>query len=88
MANSNIPYLSGKIFVCKFVPIFRTDENPSGSCQPCSNNIHITYDDNTAAHWATVLIHVYNNVRPPTLGYCKFIMLIEQRQIYNLNRKC
>ena len=32
--------------------IFRTDENPFGSCQPCSNNIHITYDDNTSAHRA------------------------------------
>ena len=40
--------------VCKFAYIFRTDENPFGSCQPCSNNTHITYDDNTAAHWATV----------------------------------
>ena len=40
--------------MCKFVYIFRTDENPFGSCQPCTNNIHITYDDNTAAHWATV----------------------------------
>ena len=29
--------------------IFRTNENSSGSCQPCSNNIHIYYD-NTAAH--------------------------------------
>ena len=38
--------------MCKFVYIFRTDENPFGSCQPCSNNIHITYDDNTAAHRA------------------------------------
>ena len=35
--------------MCKFVYIFRTDEIPFGSCQPCSNNIHITYDDNTAA---------------------------------------
>ena len=34
--------------MCKFVYIFRTDENPFGSCQPCSNNIHITYDDNTS----------------------------------------
>ena len=33
--------------MCKFVYIFRTDENPSGSCQPYSNNIHIMfYDDN------------------------------------------
>ena len=39
--------------MCKFVYIFRTDENPFGSCQPCSNNIHITYDDNTSAHRAT-----------------------------------
>ena len=39
--------------MCKFVHIFRTDENPFGSCQPCSNNIHITYDDNTSAHRAT-----------------------------------
>ena len=45
--------LSRNIFVCKFVYIFRTDENPFGSCQPCRNNIHITYDDNTAAHRAT-----------------------------------
>ena len=49
----NFPCLSRNIFVCKFVYIFRTDENPFGSCQPCSNNIHITYDDNTAAHRAT-----------------------------------
>ena len=46
---SNFPCLSRNIFVCKFVYIFRTDEIPFGSCQPCSNNIHITYDDNTAA---------------------------------------
>ena len=39
--------------MCKFVYIFCTDENPFGSCQPCSNNIHITYDDNTTAHRAT-----------------------------------
>ena len=50
---SNFVCLSRNIFVCKFVYIFRTDENPFGSCQPCSNNIHITYDDNTAAHRAT-----------------------------------
>ena len=50
---SNFPCLTRNIFVCKFVYIFRTDENPFGSCQPCSNNIHITYDDNTSAHRAT-----------------------------------
>ena len=27
--------------MCKFVYIFRTDENLSGSCQPLSINIHI-----------------------------------------------
>ena len=41
--------------MCKFVYIFRTDQNPFGSCQPCGNNIHITYDDNTSAHRATVV---------------------------------
>ena len=41
--------------MCKFVYIFRTDEIPFGSCQPCSNNIHITYDDNTAAIGLPVL---------------------------------
>ena len=31
------------------------DENAFGSCQPCSNNIHIRYDDNTTSHRATVI---------------------------------
>ena len=30
--------------MCKFVHIFCTNENPSGSCQPFSNSIHI-YDE-------------------------------------------
>ena len=30
---SNFVCLSRNIFVCKFVYIFRTDENPFGSCQ-------------------------------------------------------
>ena len=47
--------------MCKFVYIFRTDENPFGSCQPCSNNIHITYDDNTSAHRATCGFHPLRN---------------------------
>ena len=34
----NMIYIIYYIFVCKFVYIFRTDENPFGSCQPCSNN--------------------------------------------------
>ena len=39
--------LSRNNFVCEFVYIFRTEENPSGSCQSCSK-----YNDNTAAHRA------------------------------------
>ena len=33
---SNFPCLSVNIFVCKFVCIVRTDQNPLGSCQPFS----------------------------------------------------
>ena len=33
---SNFPCLSVNIFVCKFVYIIRTDQNPFGSCQPFS----------------------------------------------------
>ena len=40
------------------------DENPLGSCQPCSNNIHITYDDNTAAHPATVVLRIFLSATP------------------------
>ena len=46
--------------MCKFVHRFRTDENPFGSCQPCSNNIHIAYDDNTSAHRATCDVSIKN----------------------------
>ena len=49
--------------MCKFVYIFHTDENPFGSCQPCSNNIHITYDDNTSAHRATCVSARLNKSR-------------------------
>ena len=41
---SNFPCLSVNIFVCKFVYIVRTDQNPFGSCQPFSI-LYIYHDD-------------------------------------------
>ena len=66
----NFPCLTRNIFVY----IFRTDENPFGSCQPCSNNIHITYDDNTAAHRATCDISAEYKL---LTGKCKELLFIE-----------
>ena len=48
---SNFPCLSVNIFVCKFVYIVRTDQNPFGSCQPFSILYIMTAC--AAAHWAT-----------------------------------
>ena len=57
--------------MCKFVYILRTVENPFGSCQPCSNNIHITYDDNTAVHRATVVLLPFSNHNK-----CQFLLAV------------
>ena len=43
------------IFVCKFVYIVRTDQNPFGSCQPFSI-LYIMMTACAAAYWATCAI--------------------------------
>ena len=52
--------LSVNIFVCKFVYIVRTDQNPFGSCQPFSI-LYVMMTACAAAYWATVIFISANN---------------------------